>query len=681
MSKQELINFPIRKTRNTSKAVETIDLGCSPRRSARHLKAEVKTLPLSPHQRKSRLKEKTESEYTSSSPTNSDNENTPPKGTKKRDYELQGKLCSHEDSSPSKKTLKDKFPVQENKATPNARRRLLTEEASPPSPSRITTACEARLSPIKFAPPDLISPKKTPLKCSNILNSPIKSPARALFSGHQPVRCSPRKHSKSLNSPIKRLDYGTPKKSPRKLIQEDVCSPRRSPRKLPASPQRFMSPSSLVSKLSVSSPGKKVPSVSLSKPNVSAYRAVKQSMNTGTPSCLLCRETQIRQMKEFLDDHITSCKPGSLYVSGAPGTGKTACLTSILSEMKGAKMKLKPIFLNCMSLRTSGAIYSRVAEELGVDVQGSERDAVRVIEKYLQSAKSPVLIVLDEMDQLDSRNQEVLYTIFEWPALEKSKLILIGIANALDLTDRVLPRLQSRPTFKPKLLNFPPYTKPEIVKILNQRIEEAGLGEVRIIKPAAIMFLAAKVASVAGDVRKALDVCRRAVELCETQARRQSLLRITGSPVKSPSKQPRIKMVELPQIMSIFNEVYGSRVTTAVTQAPQSFPLQQKVLVCSVLLMLKHAKSKDITLGKLHTVYNNVCKKRNVQYIDQTEFLSVCVLLESRGILLVKKNKDVRSSKISLRLNAEEAEQALGDRNLLVSVMDDKESLGKLARA
>ena len=38
------------------------------------------------------------------------------------------------------------------------------------------------------------------------------------------------------------------------------------------------------------------------------------------------------------------------------------------------------------------------------------------------------LLVLDEIDQLDSKNQEVLYTMFEWPALAHSKLVLIGMS-------------------------------------------------------------------------------------------------------------------------------------------------------------------------------------------------------------------------------------------------------------
>ena len=36
-------------------------------------------------------------------------------------------------------------------------------------------------------------------------------------------------------------------------------------------------------------------------------------------------------------------------------------------------------------------------------------------------------MVLDEVDQLDSKNQDVLYTMFKLPALEDSRLVLIGM--------------------------------------------------------------------------------------------------------------------------------------------------------------------------------------------------------------------------------------------------------------
>lgn len=36
------------------------------------------------------------------------------------------------------------------------------------------------------------------------------------------------------------------------------------------------------------------------------------------------------------------------------------------------------------------------------------------------------LLVLDEIDQLDSHGQQVLYKLFEWPSLPDSHVILIG---------------------------------------------------------------------------------------------------------------------------------------------------------------------------------------------------------------------------------------------------------------
>ena len=45
------------------------------------------------------------------------------------------------------------------------------------------------------------------------------------------------------------------------------------------------------------------------------------------------------------------------------------------------------------------------------------------------------VLVLDEVDQLDSKNQEVLYTMFEWPSLPKSRLVLIGMNVLLNKVD------------------------------------------------------------------------------------------------------------------------------------------------------------------------------------------------------------------------------------------------------
>ena len=50
-----------------------------------------------------------------------------------------------------------------------------------------------------------------------------------------------------------------------------------------------------------------------------------------------------------------------------------------------------------------------------------------------------------------------------------------------------------------------------------------------MLEPSAVQFCARKISAVAGDMRKALDVCRRSVELVEQDIRGQQVLTVTGN--------------------------------------------------------------------------------------------------------------------------------------------------------
>lgn len=39
---------------------------------------------------------------------------------------------------------------------------------------------------------------------------------------------------------------------------------------------------------------------------------------------------------------------------------------------------------------------------------------------------------------------QVLYNLFEWPMRKGSRLAIIGVANTMDLPERLLPRIASR---------------------------------------------------------------------------------------------------------------------------------------------------------------------------------------------------------------------------------------------
>jgi len=108
-------------------------------------------------------------------------------------------------------------------------------------------------------------------------------------------------------------------------------------------------------------------------------------------------------------------------------------------------MKVTCLFVNCMALGTSSKVFRKVAETITPKAKQTEMESAADLKKFIEneliSSKKWILLVLDEIDQLESKCQEVLYTLFEWPYLANSKLILVGIANALDLTDRILPRV------------------------------------------------------------------------------------------------------------------------------------------------------------------------------------------------------------------------------------------------
>ena len=74
-----------------------------------------------------------------------------------------------------------------------------------------------------------------------------------------------------------------------------------------------------------------------------------------------------------------------------------------------------------------------------------------------------------------------------------------------------------------------------------------------------------------------------------------------GSPTKrSPTKKRAVpKKIGVAHILRIVNEVYGNRVTVASAGQEQTIPLQQKLAMCTLLLMLKQGRGKEVTLGKV----------------------------------------------------------------------------------
>ena len=55
------------------------------------------------------------------------------------------------------------------------------------------------------------------------------------------------------------------------------------------------------------------------------------------------------------------------------------------------------------------------------------------------------VVLMDELDQLVTAKQDVVYNFFNWPTLAGSKLVVLAVANTMDLPERVMSgRVRSR---------------------------------------------------------------------------------------------------------------------------------------------------------------------------------------------------------------------------------------------
>ena len=72
------------------------------------------------------------------------------------------------------------------------------------------------------------------------------------------------------------------------------------------------------------------------------------------------------------------------------------------------------------------------------------------------------------------------------------------------------------------------------------------------------------------------------------------------SPCKRMETPPKPKKVGIAQIASVVAEVYGSRLVAGPGVEQPTIPLQQKLLICTFLLMTKERNTKEVTLGKVN---------------------------------------------------------------------------------
>nr|CEL67088.1 TPA: ATPase, AAA family protein [Neospora caninum Liverpool] len=321
-------------------------------------------------------------------------------------------------------------------------------------------------------------------------------------------------------------------------------------------------------------------------------RAVRRLQLDNIPDTLPCRAKECLQVRQFIRSSVLQSGNGEvLYVSGLPGTGKTATVQTVVRGLQeeveqGILPPFDVVDVNAMRLPHPDFLFSVLHRRFFGTKARSTQQAFAALDRYFTSSRvrgervrargrdkeesdgedredreergdrenredgeeredesywtycdskgrrrgassqgdwakrivrrgrdrRPCLLIVDEVDCLLTQKQRVLYTLFDWPTHRNARLVVVGIANTIDLPDRFLSsRCASRVGFG--RLTFNPYTREQIEEILLARLQECK----HLFNEAAIKVCARKVANFFGDLRRALQVLRRALEMRQAE--------------------------------------------------------------------------------------------------------------------------------------------------------------------
>jgi origin recognition complex subunit 1 len=243
--------------------------------------------------------------------------------------------------------------------------------------------------------------------------------------------------------------------------------------------------------------------------NSSPYQLARTQLHVASvPTSLPCREAEFGLVYSHLEAAITDGTGTCIYISGTPGTGKTATVREVVSHLDAAVRADELddfifVEINGMKITDPHQAYSLLWEALkGQRV--SPTQALDLLERefsHPSPRRVPCVILMDELDQLVTKNQGVMYNFFNWPGLRHSRLIVLAVANTMDLPERTLSnKISSRLGLT--RITFPGYNHEQLIRIVQSRLEGVPGN---IVEPDAVQFASRKVAAVSGDARRALD--------------------------------------------------------------------------------------------------------------------------------------------------------------------------------
>ncbi|XP_076578395.1 origin recognition complex subunit 1 [Chaetodon auriga] len=361
---------------------------------------------------------------------------------------------------------------------------------------------------------------------------------------------------------------------------------------------------------------------------------------SSVPESLPCREQEFQDIYSFVEGRIIDGTGGCMYISGVPGTGKTATVHEVMRCLQHAADvdEIPPfhfIEINGMKMTDPHQAYVQILQKLTGQKATADHAAALLEKRFSNPAprKETTVLLVDELDLLWTRKQNVMYNLFDWPTRRHARLVVLTIANTMDLPERIMiNRVASRLGLT--RMSFQPYSFKQLQQIIMSR-----LNKVKAFEQDALQLVSRKVAALSGDARRCLDICRRATEICEHSAADPSAAGLVG----------------MSHVMEALNEMFSSAYITAIKCAS----LQEQLFLRAVIAEFRRLGLEEATFQQVFVQHQALCRVEGLQPVSVSEGLAACQRLGACRLLLLEPSRLGVLQRVRLNVSQDDVLYAL----------------------
>jgi len=255
------------------------------------------------------------------------------------------------------------------------------------------------------------------------------------------------------------------------------------------------------------------------------------------------RDTQMEGMAMSIRPAIKDGRPVNTVILGSCATGKTTAVKKVFEMVEKTSNKIVCCYVNCQLHTTRFSIFAQIHKKIfGHAPPETGIPFSRVYEKIMQRLSDEniaLLVAFDDVDYLFQNNliNKIFYDILrayeEYPGVKTGLFAILSEIEFRFVLDKNVDTV-----FIPQEIDFPPYTRSEILSILTDR---ANIGFYPDVISDDILEEITDYSIDAGDLRMGIDLLRVCGNIAEANASRtidQSHLE------EAKSKSASIKVVE-----------------------------------------------------------------------------------------------------------------------------------------